>query len=76
MQDRSDAGHLGCRTGGMWTGMMQDRSDEGQERWQRGGMHERWHSWAQRKLSPLNPLNILFSINSPLHSLGFNGLND
>ena len=37
------------------------------------------HSWVQRKLSslsPLNPLNILLSINGPLHSLGFNGLND
>ena len=31
------------------------------------------HSWAQRKLSPLN---ILLSINGPLISLGFNGLND
>ena len=26
------------------------------------------HSWAQRKLSPLNPLNILLSINGPLLS--------
>ena len=37
------------------------------------------HSWAQRKLSllgPLNPLNILVSINGPLLSLGFNGLNN
>ena len=37
------------------------------------------HSWAQRKLSslsPLSPLNILLSINCPLISLGFNGLND
>ena len=37
------------------------------------------HSWAQRKLSlfsPLNPLNILLSNNSPLLSFGFNGLND
>ena len=34
------------------------------------------HSWAQRKLSPLSPLNILLSINGPLISLGFNGLND
>ena len=37
------------------------------------------HSWAQRKLSrlsQLNPLNIFLSINGPLHSLGFNGLND
>ena len=37
------------------------------------------HSWAQQKLSPLsllNPLNILLSINGPLLSLGFNGLND
>ena len=32
------------------------------------------HSWAQRKLSPLNPLNILLSINGPLLSLGFNRL--
>ena len=34
-------------------------------------------SWAQRKLSslsPLNPLNILLSINGPLLSYGFNGL--
>ena len=33
------------------------------------------HSWAQRKLiplSPLNPLNILLTINGPLLSLGFN----
>ena len=37
------------------------------------------HSWAQRKLSllsPLSPLNILLSINGPLISLGFNGLNN
>ena len=34
------------------------------------------HSWAQQKLSPLNPLNILLSINGPLLSLGFNRLND
>ena len=26
------------------------------------------HSWAQRKLSPLSPLNILLSINGPLLS--------
>ena len=41
--------------------------------------HLNKHSWAQRKLStlsPLNPLNILLSINGPLLSLGFNGLND
>ena len=31
------------------------------------------HSWAQRKLSPLN---ILLLINGPLLSLGFNGFND
>ena len=34
------------------------------------------HSWAQRKLSPLTPLNILLTINCPLLSLGFNGFND
>ena len=36
------------------------------------------HSWAQRKLSllsPLNLLNILLSINGLLLSFGFNGLN-
>ena len=33
-------------------------------------------SWAQQKLCPLNRLNILLSINGPLLSLGFNGLND
>ena len=36
-----------------------------------------FHSWAQRKLSPLSPLNpldILLSINGPLLSYGFNGL--
>ncbi len=26
------------------------------------------HSWAQRKLSPLSPLNILLTINGPLLS--------
>ena len=31
------------------------------------------HSWAQRKLSPLN---ILLLITGPLLSLGFNGFND
>ena len=35
-----------------------------------------YHSWAQRKLSPLCPLNILLSINDPLLSFWFNGLND
>ena len=34
------------------------------------------HSWAQQKLSPLSPLNILLSINGPLISFWFNGLND
>ena len=34
------------------------------------------HSWAQRKLSPLSPLNIFLLINGVLISLGFNGLND
>ena len=34
------------------------------------------HSWAQRKLSPLSLLNILLSINSPLISFRFKGLND
>ena len=34
------------------------------------------HSWAQRKLSLLNPLNILLSIIGPLLSYRFNGLND
>ena len=34
------------------------------------------HSWAQQKLSPLSPLNILLSINGPLLSFGFNELND
>ena len=41
--------------------------------------HTVMHSWAQRKLSPLcplNPLNILLAINGPLLSLGFNGLNN
>ena len=36
------------------------------------------HSWAQRKLSPLSmlsPWNVLLSINGPLKSFGFNGLN-
>ena len=32
------------------------------------------HSWAQHKLSSLNPLNILLSINGLLLSYGFNGL--
>ena len=41
-----------------------------------------FHSWAQRKLSqlsllsPLNPLDILLSINGPLLFYGFNRLND
>ena len=35
-----------------------------------------FHSWAQRMLSPLNPLNILLSINGPLLSYGFNGINN
>ena len=34
------------------------------------------HSWAQQKLSPLNPLNFLLLINGPLLSLGFNKFND
>ena len=34
------------------------------------------HSWAQRKFSPLSPLNMLLSINGPLLSLRFNGFND
>ena len=34
------------------------------------------HSWVQRKLSPLSPLNILLLINGPLISFGFNGIND
>ena len=38
--------------------------------------HGKGHSWAQRKLSPLNLLNILLTINGPLLSLGFNSFND
>ena len=34
------------------------------------------HNWAQQKLSPLSPLNILLSINGPLISFWFNGLNN
>ena len=33
-------------------------------------------SWAQRQLSPLSPLNIMLSINDPLHSLELNGFNN
>ena len=33
---------------------------------------QHFHSWAQRKLSTLSPLNILLLINGLLLSLGFN----
>ena len=39
-------------------------------------MEMQMHSWTQQKLSPLNPLNILSSINGPLLSFEFNGLNN
>ena len=42
-------------------------------------MYSNTHSRAQRKWSPLsllNLLNILLSINGPLLSFGFNGLNE
>ena len=42
MQDRSDAGHEGCRTGVIRTGGVQDRKDAGKVGCRKGGMQERW----------------------------------
>ena len=53
-----------------------ERQETGNGRWEKRYRVCSMHSWAQRKLSPLSPLNILLSINGPLLSLGFNRFNN
>ena len=42
MQDRWDAGQVGCGTGGMRDRRMQDRRNEEQVRFMTGRMQDRW----------------------------------